>query len=166
MKSLVVFYSRTGNTSMVALKIASLFHADTDRILSRVSYDGFLGFPKAVFHSVTGRQVPIDPPKLMPDGYDLVIVGGPIWAGHIAPPVQTYLRQFRGRFKHVAFCLTHAGSPAASSFREMESLSGMRPAATLAVTAKDIAGGRYDFAVRSFLKTLEQQFGEGRQDVA
>ena len=166
MKSLVVFYSRTGNTSLVALKIAGLLHADTERILSQVAYDGFSGYAKAVLHSLAGRNVAIQPPKSSPDGYDLVVIGGPVWAGHMAPPVRTYLREFRGHFKHVAFCLTHGGSAAASSFSQMAAICELRPVATLAVTMRDLARGHHDLAVRTFAKTLEQQLGQGRRDVA
>ncbi len=166
MKSLVVFYSRTGNTSLIASKIAALLHADTERILTRTAYDGSFGFIKGALHSATGRQVPIDPPTHSPDDFDLVVIGGPVWAGHIAPPVQTYLRTFRGHFKRVAFCLTHGGSAAAKSFKQMEAIGGMPPVATLAVTVRDIATGHYDLAVRTFAKTLEQERERSRRDVA
>jgi hypothetical protein len=64
---------------------------------------------KAAYHSLSGRSVPIQSPKLKPDDSDLVIVAGPIWTGRIAPPVQTYLRKFHGDFTRVAFCITRGG---------------------------------------------------------
>lgn len=36
----------------------------------------------------------------------------------------------------------------------------------LSVIAKDIADGQYIFAARTFVKTLEQEIGQHRQDVA
>jgi flavodoxin len=36
MKSLVVFYSLTGNTSLVASKIAALLDADIERVLEQM----------------------------------------------------------------------------------------------------------------------------------
>ncbi|HEY7644972.1 MAG TPA: hypothetical protein VH858_08035 [Hyphomicrobiales bacterium] len=160
MKSLVVFYSRTGNTSLVASKIAALLNAETERILSRQAYDGPFGFAKAAFHSLTDRDVAIDPTKLTPDSYDLVVVAGPIWAGRIAPPVRTFLRRFRGHFKHAAFCVTHGGSAAATSFHQMETACEIRPLATLAVKAGDIAAGQYDLPVRTFVSTIENELGQ------
>jgi hypothetical protein len=43
-------------------------------------------------------HVPIQPPKATPHDYDLIVMAAPIWTGRIAPPLQSYLRQFRGDF--------------------------------------------------------------------
>jgi menaquinone-dependent protoporphyrinogen IX oxidase len=166
MKSLVVFYSLTGNTSLVASKIAALLDADIERILEKTPYQGGWGYFKAALHSLTGHKVAIQQPKITPHGYDLVIVAGPIWTGRIAPPVQTFLHQFRKDFRHIAFCVTRNASSPAKGFAHMEALSGTEPAATLALTAKEIAAGHYDRPVRDFVKTLKEALAIRRQDVA
>jgi flavodoxin len=40
MKTLVAFYSGTGNAALLADKISKLLGADSDRIISKDSYDG------------------------------------------------------------------------------------------------------------------------------
>ena len=99
-KTLVVCYSRTGNTALLADKISKLFGADSDRIICKESYDGWLGYWCRAFHSLNDTKVAIEDAKLSPAKYDLVIVGGPVWGSRIASPVRTYLRQQ----KHGLFC--------------------------------------------------------------
>jgi flavodoxin len=166
MKTLVVFYSRTGNTSLVASKIAALLGADTDRILSAQGYDGSLGFMRGVLHSISDRRVVIDPPKITPAGYDLVVIGGPVWAGRAANPVRTYLRQFGDTFKQVAYFVTLGGASAEKALAHMETVTGKRPLSTLAVPQKDIASGNYDLAARNFARSLQQAMGQPHAEVA
>lgn len=166
MKTLVVFYSRTGNTSVVASKLVALLRADTDRILPRQSYEGGLGALKAVFHSLTDRRIAIDAPKTAPGGYDLVVIGGPVWAGRIASPVKSYLRAFGGSINRIAFFVT-AGAPSSrQAFSQMETLVGKPPAATLLVSAKDLARGDYDRLAREFVERLGRPDGKLHDRVA
>ena len=82
-KTLVVCYSRTGNTALPADKISKLFGADSDRIICKESYDGWLGYWCRAFHSLNDTKVAIEDAKLSPAKYDLVIVGGPVWGSRI-----------------------------------------------------------------------------------
>jgi len=154
--ALVVFYSRTGTTSLVAEKVAALLGADTERIIvSGTKYEGAWGFIRGIFQSLTGGMPSINDSSFSPKNYDLIVVGGPIWAGHIAPPVRAYLRQYGQNFKSMAIFVTHGGSAPATALRQMEVISGRTALATLSVTAKQIADGGYDAAVRSFVETVE-----------
>jgi hypothetical protein len=80
--------------------------------------------------------------------------------------VQSFLRQFRNDFRHVAFCVTRNASSPDKGFAQMEALGGTEPAAKLALTAKEIAAGHYDRPVRDFVKTLNEALAIRRQDVA
>jgi flavodoxin len=157
MKILVAFYSLTGNTGVLASKTAALLHADTDRILTQIPYEGGWGYVKAAYHSLTGRNVAIKSPGTPPQGYDLVIVAGPVWAGRIAPPILTYLAKYRGQFQRIAFCTTQGGTVPGKAFEQMEAAGGVKPVATLSVQAKEIAEGRYDAAVRAFVTALQRE---------
>lgn len=164
MKTLVVFYSLTGNTSMLASKIAALLHADTDRILTEVPYEGGWGYVKAACHSLMGQKVAIKASGITPQEYDLVVVAGPVWTGRIAPPVRTYLGRYRDQFKHIAFCVTQGGTSPGNAFRQMEALCGTKPVETLSVQAKEVVGGSYDQAVRIFVKRLQQELAQPQPD--
>lgn len=156
MRTLVVFYSLTGNTSLVAEKLAALLGADLERILvSGPQYEGMWGFIRAIFQSLTGRMPSIDN-SVSPKNYDLIIVGGPIWTGRIAPPVRAYLHRYAGDVKSMAVFVTHGGSSPVLAFQQMEEAGGREPLATLAVTTAQVAKGEYDGAARTFVETIER----------
>lgn len=156
MKSLVVFYSLTGNTRLAASKIAAMLDADLEPVLDLGSYKGFWGYMRAGYDSLRDHEASIRPPRTTPHGYDLVVAAGPIWAGRIAPPLRSYLRKFSGDFRNIAFCVTRGGSSPEKALAQMESLSGASPTAKLALTAGEIANGRDGQPVNDFVETLKE----------
>jgi hypothetical protein len=165
-KSLVVFYSRTGTASLVASKIAGLLHADTDRIIAKTSYDGRLGYLRGIFQSARDHRVSIEPPKADPASYDLVVIGGPEWLGQIDCPVRTYLREHGADLKRVAFFVTQGGNSPGRCFTQMEALSGKQPVATLSLFERKVVHGNYDGAVRAFAEKIEAELLSGKPHAA
>ena len=155
MKMLIVFYSRTGNTALLAQKISELLGADSDRIISEASYVGWLGYWRGAFHSLNDTKVPIEDAKISPAKYDLVIVGGPVWGGRIASPVRTYLRQHGSEFKSAAFFVTQGGAWPGISFKQMAAMSGKQPIATLSVSSGKLFRPSDDGAVRAFVDQIK-----------
>ncbi len=102
---------------------------------------------------------PIERPTHAPTTYDLVVIGGPIWASHPAPPVRAYLQHEVGRFSNAAFFLTHGGSSPEKALGEMEALGGVTPKATLVVRESDVKSGRFRSAVAPFAATLRKSIG-------
>jgi flavodoxin len=108
-KKLVAYYSRTGKNKKIAHAIAKRLKADIDEIISLKDYSGPIGWLKAGKDSFKGKEVKIryskDPLK-----YDLVIIGGPAWAGVLAAPVYNYIK--KNKFKKTAFfCVSGSGQP-------------------------------------------------------
>jgi flavodoxin len=159
MKTLVVFYSRTGNTSLIAHKIAGLLGAATDRIMSQTDYSGRWGFARGVLHSLTDTKIGIEEASISPANYDLVVVGGPVWAGRVACPVRSYLRRHRSELQEVAFFVTCGGS-AGNSLSQMEALYGEHPLATLSLSAPELSSGSYENAVRAFIGNIKEAAGK------
>jgi hypothetical protein len=155
MKTLIVFYSRTETTARLAHKISELIAADSDRIFSKISYDGSLGYWRGAFHTLNDTKVAIEDAKLSPAKYDLVIVGGPVWGGRIANPVRTYLRQHGSEFKSTAFFVTQGGAWPGISFKQMAAMSGKQPIATLSVSSGKLFRPSGDRAVRAFVEQMK-----------
>jgi len=88
--------------------------------------------------------------------YDLVLVGGPVWMGHAASPVRSYLARNAGAFNSIAFFCTMGGSDATRAFREMAATATREPAGTLAVPDRDIEAGNYHARVNDFARALSQ----------
>jgi menaquinone-dependent protoporphyrinogen IX oxidase len=154
MKTLVVYYSLSGTTRTVAQAIAKELDADVEEIRCARYQPGFWGFVKAGYDSWRHRLPAIEELKHAASAYDLVLVGGPMWAFHAATPVRAYLRKQAGRLADVAFFLTHGGAPADKAFREMQVLAARAPISTLVVRDQDAKAGRFTPAVASFAAAL------------
>lgn len=154
MKALVVYYSLTGTTRAVAEALAKELTADIEEIRCDRYAPDLLGMARACYDSWIGNLPPIGLLSHEPSRYDLVVVGGPIWAFHPATPVRTYLRQESSGLPDVAFFLTHHQSAAQQSLRDMEQVAGQAPKATLVVRQAAVKNGTFGPAVSSFASTL------------
>lgn len=138
MKVLVVYFSRTGTTRRLAERLARELDGTLMPITETRSRLGLLGYPRSLIEAVSGRDVPIDPPRRDPRDYDLVLIGTPVWGWHLSSPVRAFARQWGRRLKHVAFFCTMGGSGERPAFDELRRLCGQVPLAELALQASDL----------------------------
>lgn len=150
----MVCYSRGGTTLEVASRIAERCGADLELIKDKTPRDGFLGWLRSAFEAVLRRQPWIQPPRRAVGDYALVIVGTPVWAGHMASPVRSYLGRQQGRLRRVAFFCTHAGAGGDKVLAEMEALCGRRPRARLALAARNLATAGHDAELARFVQRV------------
>ncbi len=135
MKTLVVYYSRTGNTKKVGDELATILQCDKEEILDTVDRAGPTGFVLSAREARGRVLAKIQPAKMDPAGYDLVIIGTPNWAANMSSPVRTYLTEYRAKFKNVAFFLTQGPvGGAEKALKEMEEVSDKPPIATLTIS--------------------------------
>jgi flavodoxin len=92
-KVLVVYYSRTGHTQLVAEKLAKKFNADLERLIDKKKRIGPIAFLAAGKDAVSANTTVIDPLKHSPKDYDIILIGGPAWNGHVTPAVRTFITQ-------------------------------------------------------------------------
>jgi len=153
-RTLVVYFSRTGRTRRIALEIAAALGADVERIEEPQDRSGFFGYWRSGREAYRKLSPVIEPAVRDPSGYALVIVGTPIWAGHVSSPVRTYVGAHAGRFRNVALFCTHGGSSAGKVFGEIAELAGSEPVATLALKEREIEAGTYAGRLRQFVDTV------------
>ena len=139
MKScLVVCYSRTGITDGVASRIAADCACDIERIRDPRPRGGLSGYLRSIFEAVTGRLPEVGPAARNPGDYELVILGTPVWAGHVSSPMRAYIRANGDRFGQVAAFCTMGGSGGDKVLDEIAALCNKRLLARLVLTAKEI----------------------------
>ena len=155
MKSLVVFYSRSGVTQTVGAAVAEALEGDVEELLDARKRTGLLGFLRSGNEARNKKLTELQPTRLEPSDYDLVIIGTPIWASDISSPVRTYLTHHQNAFKHVAFFYTRGGTSDINAFKEMQLLCGKAPRAALALTQKEVKNGAYREKVRQFVEQLQ-----------
>ena len=109
MKSLVVFYSRTGNARFVAQTVAAEVGADIEEVIDLRKRSGIIGFLGGGSDARRGKGTEIGPTQKSPADYDLIVVGTPIWGGRPTPAITTYLKKNNLSGKKVAVFFVQGG---------------------------------------------------------
>ena len=114
MKTIVVYYSLEGNTAYTAKAIAKELGADLLELKPVKAYptgkvSKFVwGGKSAVMSEVPALQ----PYTFDAAAYDCVILGFPVWASNIAPPLRTFIRgnDLKGKKLAAFACQTAKGA--------------------------------------------------------
>jgi|GEM_PF-134463 len=154
MKSLLVYYSRTGTTKKVAEAISDLTNCDIEEITDEKDRSGILGFLNSGQESFRKKPASIKRMNKDPSKYDLVILGTPTWLGNISSPVRAYLVQKKDKIQNVAFFCTHAGRSYGKTLKEMGGIIGKSPVAKLHLRQKDVNIGSGIGDVKKFVDAL------------
>ena len=106
MKSLVVYFSKGGNTRYVGQQIAEALGADVEEIVEEgVNRQGLIGWLLAGRDGMMKKKVKIKKPSVDAAAYDLVFIGSPVWAFNLAPAIRSYLNENKIVGKKLAlFC--------------------------------------------------------------
>ena len=128
MKTVIVYYSMGGNTEYAAGRIAGALGADTLRLSPEKAYPDS-GFKKFFWGGKSA--VMAETPKLVPYAFDAaayerVILGFPIWASNIAPPIRSFLRENDLTGKRVAAFACESGSGAEKAFAKLKAALGIK----------------------------------------
>ena len=141
MATLVVYYSRTGDTKAVAERIAEATGGDLEELVERgVKRSGVLGWIRSGRDGMLQRASTIEPPKQDVEQYDTVFVGSPVWAGNVVSAVRSYLSSVDLKGKRVGLFCTMSSSGDRKTLDSMRELvSGATILGELAVKQADIA---------------------------
>lgn len=162
MRVLVVYYSRSGLTKQACEALAEDLRAAghevvTEELTDRTDRGGVLGFVRGGHDAMRKLTTEIEPVQADPTGFDLVVIGTPVWAGSCTPAVRTFCAQFAGRLPRVAFVATMGGRGDAGAFAAMQEACGQEPVATLTLIDKAIRRGdaeEYRAKVTAFAEEL------------
>ena len=126
MNTAVVYYSLEGNTRYAAEKIAGELGADLIRLVPEKDYPtGKLSkYFRAGKGATFGEAPKLEAYRFDPDKYGLVILGTPVWAGTLAPPLRTFLRENKLTGKGVALFACCSGGSTEKCFLQLEKSIG------------------------------------------
>ena len=136
MKTLVTYFSRTGQTTRIAKEIARRCDADLDVVQEHSQEDSWLAGWRDQWQTLVRAEPPIQRPRRNPANYDLVVVGVPISRVGPAPPIRSYVRQYASRIQRIAFFCAEGGGADERGFAELSKVYGKRPVATFTVERK------------------------------
>jgi len=108
-KTLIIYYTRTGNTKFAAETIATELGADIEEVIDLKKRQGKLAFLSSGRDAMQGKETQIAQTKRNPNDYDLIIIAQPIWAGNPTPAIRTYLNKNDLLGKKVALFFSDSG---------------------------------------------------------
>lgn len=156
MRTLVVYFSRTGHTQTLAQQIASACAADIEGLREPKSPPGALRYLRAVWQAALHLEAPIAPSQLNPADYDLVMLGTPVWMYNMASPMRSYIGQHRGQFRKLALFCTCDGAGQAKVLGDMQALCDKLPVATLGLSARELHDRFHQERLDRFLEQIKQ----------
>lgn len=154
MRILIVYYSRTNRTKTVATEIQKNLNGEIEEIKEINNHNGIIGYIKGGYESIRRKEPKIKPSEINPSDYDLTIIGTPVWAGTIASPVLTYLKENKNKFNNVSFFCTCGSSGYESSFKEMEETTGKKPVSTFYLRKEDFDKD-YQSKINNYIEELK-----------
>lgn len=122
-KKLVVYYSYTGNTKMIAERIQKILNCDVLEIKPVIPYstDYQTVVDEEQNNESTGKTPEIEKIDKDLSKYDEIIVGTPVWWYTIAPVIRTFLKENNLKDKIIKPFATNAGW-LGQTFKEIERL--------------------------------------------
>ena len=155
MKScLIVYYSRSGVTARIAAALAESCGADLERIQDVHPRAGPSGYLRSAWQALRESPAEIEAPQRNPAEYPFIVLGTPVWAGHMSAPMRAYILRQREHFRRVAMFCTMGGSGGPKTIQAMAELCGKFPTASLCLRQKDVLAGRYPAALKDFADEL------------
>ena len=127
MKAIVVYYSLEGNTAYAAEKIAAALGADTLRLQPKKAYpdSGFRKFFWGGKSAVMAETPALEPYEFCAEDYDLVVLGFPVWAGNVTPPIRTFVSENSLRACGVAAFACESGAGAEKALHKLVDCAGI-----------------------------------------
>ena len=156
---LVVVYSRSGTTEVVARALATALGADLDRITPAVSYAGAAGYLRGLWQALR-RSGPSIRTRFDPAQFRTVVLCAPVWAGRLPGPVRTYLQEAGASPLLLGVAVSGSGGAQAAFFREMEQISGCAGMPALSLTQREVLTGAYRASLDAFAQTARRARSE------
>ena len=127
MKTLVVYYSKSGNTKKVAEALIQKLGCDS----AELEYD-------ETAKSISGGADP--------SGYERVVLLSPIWAFSLAEPMKLYLHEHGKQIQAYSLIVTCMGLGLWGSVKNCVKATGKRPEKAMKIRSKLVLAGDYDIS--------------------
>ena len=141
MKIGIIYHSESGHTRHVAQHLASACGGQLIEVSDRTSYSRLTRFLIWCKKARGEEKTEIEPASIDVSGYDLLVVGSPVWAFKPTPVIHSALDAMKGcgRKPVVAFS-THGGRPGQTgeTFKRWIESRGMNFAGVMDIHQNDI----------------------------
>lgn len=110
-KSLIVYYSLTGNVKYIAEHIQKVLEADVLelKLKEEINSKGFMKFIHGGGQALMKKLPELLPFAINPDHYEMIVIGTPVWAWTFVPAIRTFLEKVQVTNKKIALFCCHGG---------------------------------------------------------
>lgn len=155
MKTLIVYYSRTGTNEKLALEAGGQIKAQVEKLIDKNKRQGMLGFLLSGFDAARKKLTKLAPLANDPADFELVVLATPLWAGSLTPAARTFLTEQRDKLDKLALIsVSGIGSGNKKVMADIEATLGKNPVATLLLTEKELKDKSYQAKLKDFLASL------------
>jgi len=135
-KTLIVYYSLTGNTKFIAESIKDEIDADILGIkpVKELDSEKSSRFFWGGFQSTMKKKPKLEPFDINPLDYDLIILGTPVWAWNFTPPIRTFISKHDLSGKKVAIWSCSDGGTEKAIMKLKDELKGADIITSLSLT--------------------------------
>jgi len=110
LKSLILYYSRTGNTANVARVLHKNTKSDIEEIKDRTDRSGILGYLRSGKDALFGKEADVEGLKYEINDYNSIFIGGPVWVLRPATPISTMIKRLDLKNKNIILFVTCGGN--------------------------------------------------------
>ena len=121
MKTIILYYSYSGKTKMLAAKKALEMGVDIEEISEKKKPSFLKAFAAGTFKARKRKKAEVQPIKAALSGYDQIIIMAPVWAGYPAPAFNNIIELLPAG-KKVELFLTSASGGAKGSVEGSKAL--------------------------------------------
>lgn len=154
MKTLIIYFSRTGTTRKVAENLKTKLNADIEEIKDPTDRAGVMGYFRCGRESVKKNSAPIENIQSDLKAYDLVIIGTPIWGWNMSSPVRAFVTKYGAQLPNLAVFCTQGGSGSDKAIAEIETLVGKKSLASVAINNKEMNTNQLESKLEEFVKKI------------
>lgn len=166
--ALVVYFSRTGRTKIIAEKIAKYLGADIKEIVGSEDFSSLWGALKLSYRVLAKTKTQLkDPPKIEAC-YKTIWIGSPVHASSLASPLYTWICDnkdaLREEGRKISLFATGGGMGYDGMFSQAETLIGVKATNKIAVFHKDAETFDPEKALKTTENVQEDTTQESKQD--
>jgi len=158
MKTVIIYFSESGNTKIVAKTLSKNLNADLIEVRDLKNRNGFIG---KVFSSVDAfreNKTDITPTSINLEEYHLIYFGTPTWAGNATPAIITIIDKCDLRGKDIVLFATMNSSGGLSVINRMKEkveARGARVVESFTIKTKDKSIGKIEENSENIAKLLD-----------
>ncbi len=155
MKTLVVYYSKSGINEKLALEAARGFNGQLERLIDKDQRRGLFGLLRCLLDALGKKLTRLEPVKNDPKDFELVVLATPLWTGFLTPAARTYITQQRDKLNKLVFnSISGMGAANKNIAADLEAALGKKPAAVLLLSRNEFRKKSYLAKLKSFINSL------------